>query len=62
LPYAEGDDAYERNSAARDAMRTRELVVAGDIPLDAITAVRDKNGDYVRDPDDQRFHRPRTFA
>ncbi|MEO3714284.1 DUF4157 domain-containing protein [Roseateles flavus] len=58
LPYAEGDDAYERNSAARDAMRTRELVVAGDIPLDAITAVRDKNGAYARSALDQRFHRP----
>ncbi|HLO93077.1 MAG TPA: hypothetical protein VK195_02065, partial [Burkholderiaceae bacterium] len=58
MAYVDGDEDYERNSAARDAMRTRELVVAGDIPPDAITAVRDRNGPYARSLADQRFHRP----
>jgi len=48
MPYRDGDDLFERNSAARDAMRTRELVVAGGIPDEAITAVKDKGGSYIK--------------
>ena len=48
MPYLEGDDVYERNSAARDAMRTRELVVSGDIPSKAIISVYEKGGPYLK--------------
>ncbi|BAZ32185.1 hypothetical protein NIES4074_46870 [Cylindrospermum sp. NIES-4074] len=50
MPFVEKDDAVERNSAARDAMRTREVVVAGDIPNNAITAVKAEGKDYVKGP------------
>jgi hypothetical protein len=61
MPYAEGVKLYERNSAARDAMRTREIVVAGDIPLEAIIAVKDEIGrDYERADARSKFKRPRS--
>jgi hypothetical protein len=48
MPYAEGDERFEKNSAARDAMRTRELVVAGGIPDEAIVEVTDKLSPYLK--------------
>ncbi len=39
MPFKENDLGVEKNSAARDAMRTREVVVIGDVPLDAIMGV-----------------------
>jgi uncharacterized protein DUF4157 len=36
MPYVQGDDRVARNSAARDSMRTREIVVSGDIPDEAL--------------------------
>lgn len=40
MAFAEGDDAYERNAAARDTVRTREILVAGSVPKAAVVAVR----------------------
>lgn len=51
MPFVEGSDEVERNSAARDAMRTREVVVAGDIPNQAITAVKQQGVEYMRSMD-----------
>lgn len=48
MPFKEGDEKYERNSAARDAMRTREVVIAGDIPLDAIIDIESKIDPYIK--------------
>jgi hypothetical protein len=42
LPFKEEDEQVERNSAARDAMRTREVVVTGGIPDYAIMGVKVK--------------------
>jgi hypothetical protein len=50
MPFVENNEEVERNSAARDAMRTRELVVAGDIPLDAITGVKAQGANYIKGP------------
>jgi hypothetical protein len=36
MPFRENDDVVERNTAVRDAMRTRELVVIGSVPSTAI--------------------------
>jgi hypothetical protein len=51
---------FEKNVAARDAMRTRELVIAGDVPDEAITGVSQKDGqnriNYVKD--NGKFKKP----
>ncbi len=36
MPFQEGVPAWERNSAVRDAMRTRELVIIGSVPSAAV--------------------------
>ncbi|WP_293112761.1 DUF4157 domain-containing protein [Moorena sp. SIO4G3] len=59
MKFIENSDEVERNSAARDAMRTREVVVAGSIPEDAIIAVRAEGVDYIKKEDDGRFYKPR---
>lgn len=55
MSFKDGDDAYERNAAARDAMRTRELVIAGSIPKEAVEEVDALAGTvrrgYVKDAD-----------
>jgi len=50
MDFVEGNEDVERNSAARDAMRTRELVVAGGIPDEAISSVSVSGEDYVKGP------------
>lgn len=40
MPFQEGDDSYERNAAARDTVRTREILIAGSVPKAAVVAVR----------------------
>jgi hypothetical protein len=40
MPFQEGDDSYERNAAARDTVRTREILIAGAVPKAAVVAVR----------------------
>ena len=51
--FVEGDDDYERNAAARDTMRTRELLIEGKVPAEAIVAIRrsDKHNGKWRDLD-----------
>lgn len=51
LPFKEGDEHVERNAAARDAMRTREVVVAGDIPDRAIARVKVEGKEWVKSLD-----------
>ena len=50
MAFVEGNEDVERNSAARDAMRTRELVVAGGIPDEAISSVSVSGEDYIKGP------------
>jgi hypothetical protein len=40
MPFVEGDEAYEQNAAARDTVRTREILIAGSVPKAAVVAVR----------------------
>jgi hypothetical protein len=40
MPFSENSEAYERNAAARDTIRTREILVAGSVPRAAVLAVR----------------------
>jgi hypothetical protein len=40
MAFKEGDEAYEQNAAARDTVRTREILIAGAVPKDAVVAVR----------------------
>jgi hypothetical protein len=40
MPFVENNEAYENNAAARDTVRTREILIAGSVPAKAIVAVR----------------------
>jgi hypothetical protein len=40
MPFVDGDETYERNAAARDTVRTREILIAGSVPKAAVVAVR----------------------
>jgi hypothetical protein len=55
MEFKEGDDLVERNAAARDAMRTAELLIAGDVPLDAMVGVKAGGMDYTKDGQDNKF-------
>lgn len=61
LPFKESDDFFERNSAARDAMRTRELVVAGGIPDEAVVRVNALGVEY-RKGTHGKFQTPEQVA
>lgn len=45
MPFAEGNDEYEQNAAARDTVRTREILVANQVAPEAVVAVRQKATD-----------------
>jgi hypothetical protein len=43
MQFVEGDDDYERNAAARDTVRTRELLIEGLVPRAGIVSLRRAN-------------------
>jgi hypothetical protein len=43
MQFVEGDDDYERNAAARDTVRTRELLIEGLVPGAGIVSLRRAN-------------------
>lgn len=53
MQFVEGDDDYERNAAARDTVRTRELLIEAHVPAAAIVSLRrgGRHGGAWRDLD-----------
>lgn len=50
MPFNEGNDEWERNSAVRDAMRTREVAIIGSVPPAAVVGLhwQEWDGDTLR--------------